>query len=372
MPDTFSPIVLVDGQPRITRTLKGALSSHYKVLTASDGLQALEMVRNTDIHATIADHRIQKITGVELLRRICEIKPHTARLLVTTSQDIDHLRNADNLSHVHRIVSKPVRLTELQSVVAGAMQQSALERQNSSLVEKLLDKNCLLEQALAQMRCHEAALQRKVTDRTRDLQIANNQLLALTLSDSLTGLPNHRSLQQSLSAELNRAARYQHCVGLLFLDVDHFKNFNDRNGHEAGNALLRQLGKMLRNTNDSPSTPYSGRRTDITSRYGGEEFIVILPETNKVGSAIRAERIRQMVEEHRFDGRPGQPNHQITISIGVSTYPDDALTKSDLIQAADEALYMAKKRGRNQVQLATPEDGSAEGGVGHARSIRLT
>ena len=370
MPDTMSPILLVDAQPRMTSKFRGALSANYWMLTASNGLQALEMVRNTDIHAIIADHRLPEITGVELLRRVCEIKPHTARLLVTTSQDIEHLRNTTNLSHVHRVVSKPVRLTELQSVVAGAMRQSALERKNSSLVEELLDKNRLLERALARVKCHEEALQRKVTDRTRELRVANNKLRALTLSDSLTGLPNHRSLQQSLSTELDRAARYQHCVGLLFIDVDHFKNFNDRNGHQAGNALLCHLGQMLGNTDESPNAPHSGRRSDITSRYGGEEFVVILPETNKFGSTIRAERIRRAVEQYPFVGRHVQPNQRITISIGVSTYPDDAWTKSDLIQAADEALYVAKRQGRNQVQLATPNDGSAGGSAGQTGSGR--
>ena len=140
-----------------------------------------------------------------------------------------------------------------------------------------------------------------------------------------------------------------------------FKNFNDRNGHQAGNALLCQLGQILGNPDESPNPPHSGRRSDITSRYGGEEFIVILPETNKAGSAIRAERIRRGVEEHRFVGRHVQPNQRITISIGVSTYPDDAWTKSDLIQAADEALYVAKRQGRNQVQLATPNDAALTG-----------
>ena len=182
----------------------------------------------------------------------------------------------------------------------------------------------------------------------------------MALKDGLTGVHNHRFFQESLSAELARAARHQHSVGLVFIDVDYFKNFNDMAGHQAGDAVLRQLGKMLVNSGESPDYRHSGRCSDVTARYGGEEFVVILPETSKESSTVRAERIRVMVEEYPFEMREVQPEKKVTVSIGVSVYPDDALTKQALIKVADEALYTAKRNGRNQVQTAKPSGENPE------------
>jgi diguanylate cyclase (GGDEF)-like protein len=253
-----------------------------------------------------------------------------------------------------------VRLAELRAVVSGALREAFLESENSSLVDELQDKNKLLNRALSRVQNHERELEREVANRTRELQEANEKLKELALKDGLTGVYNHRFFQESLSAELARAARHQHSVGLLFIDVDYFKNFNDMAGHQAGDAVLRQLGKMLNNSGESPDYRYSGRCSDITARYGGEEFVVILPETSKESSTIRGERIRMMIEEYPFEMREVQPEKKITASIGVSVYPDDALTKQTLIKVADEALYVAKRNGRNQVQIANPSGESPD------------
>ncbi|HVO31855.1 MAG TPA: GGDEF domain-containing protein, partial [bacterium] len=144
----------------------------------------------------------------------------------------------------------------------------------------------------------------------------------------------------------------------VFLDVDHFKNYNDLNGHPAGDQLLIRLAKILTATGDDgvPEVRIRGRASDIAARYGGEEFVIILPETPKAGALIRAERIREELERTDFAGRATQPNGKVTVSIGVSAYPADAMTKADLIKAADEALLVAKRTGRNKVvpALKTP------------------
>jgi diguanylate cyclase (GGDEF)-like protein len=164
----------------------------------------------------------------------------------------------------------------------------------------------------------------------------------LSLTDEMTKLHNYRSFISRLKEELNRAKRNQSHVSLVILDIDHFKNYNDTLGHQAGDEALREVGKVLRKT---------VRDEDIVSRYGGEEFCVIFPGIAKQEIKHLGDRIRQRIEAHKFYKEKVQPVGQLTISLGGATYPDDASDIHDLIQKADEALYKAKHLGRNQMQL---------------------
>jgi diguanylate cyclase (GGDEF)-like protein len=164
----------------------------------------------------------------------------------------------------------------------------------------------------------------------------------LSLTDEMTKLHNYRSFISRLKEELNRARRNQSQVSLVILDIDHFKNYNDTLGHQAGDEALREVGKVLRKT---------VRDEDIVSRYGGEEFCVIFPGIAKQEIKHLGDRIRQRIEAHKFYKEKVQPVGQLTISLGGATYPDDASDIHDLIQKADEALYKAKHLGRNQMQL---------------------
>lgn len=173
-------------------------------------------------------------------------------------------------------------------------------------------------------------------ERTKLLE--NTQMLAIT--DGLTGLYNHRHFQGRLNEELARAQRYKHNLSLFFLDVDYFKQYNDLNGHIKGNEVLRLIAHLIR---------ANQRQSDFAARWGGEEFAVIMPETNKQQALNSAERLRARVEEADFENKEKQPLGKITISVGIATFPDDGLTSEDLCQAADEALYKAKNTGRNCV-----------------------
>jgi diguanylate cyclase (GGDEF)-like protein len=133
----------------------------------------------------------------------------------------------------------------------------------------------------------------------------------------------------------------------LFLDVDHFKQYNDRMGHPAGDRLLVGLAEIL--TGRGASGSPEGRRSDVAARYGGEEFVLILPETDLTGSLIRAERLRRSVAARQFEGGESQPLGYISVSIGVSCYPTDGGDKDTLIELADRGLYAAKDAGRNRV-----------------------
>ena len=161
-------------------------------------------------------------------------------------------------------------------------------------------------------------------------------------TDGLTGLYNHRYFQVRLEEEITRAKRWESKLSLLILDIDYFKSYNDQNGHPQGDEILKVVAEIL-NKNI--------RSIDVASRYGGEEFTIILPETTGENALSVAERIRQNVESINFLGLENQPNGRITVSIGVATYPIDAASKEDLIKRADQALYHAKYQGRNTVYL---------------------
>jgi diguanylate cyclase (GGDEF)-like protein len=163
-----------------------------------------------------------------------------------------------------------------------------------------------------------------------------------SIRDQLTGLFNRRYMEESFDRELRRAIRNQRSLGVIMLDVDHFKNFNDTFGHESGDTLLTALGDLLQNRT---------RREDIACRYGGEEFALILPEAELVITQQRAEELREEVKQLRVRYR-GKVLDKITLSIGVSSYPEYGDTASDLIRIADAALYRAKTEGRDRVVLA--------------------
>jgi diguanylate cyclase (GGDEF)-like protein len=163
-----------------------------------------------------------------------------------------------------------------------------------------------------------------------------------SVRDPLTGLFNRRYLEESLVRELHKAQRHGHNLGVLMVDLDHFKLVNDRYGHEAGDLVLREMGKVF------------GRQLragDIVCRYGGEEFTIILPEASPEIARKRAEQIRLAAKETQV--RQGSSILEpVTLSIGVALFPGDGITTEDLLQSADAALYRAKKEGRDRVCLA--------------------
>ena len=165
----------------------------------------------------------------------------------------------------------------------------------------------------------------------------NMKIMAVT--DGLTGLYNHREFYQSLRRELERARRYRHGLSLLMIDVDDFKQFNDRFGHPAGDLALRKIGELLRKC---------ARATDILARYGGEEFAVILPESTPGGSLMVAERIKSEVAGHNFIHDVKDPVH-LTVSIGIYSSECGDVSEDQMVSFADEASYVAKKSGKNRV-----------------------
>ena len=191
---------------------------------------------------------------------------------------------------------------------------------------------------------------------TKQLAIAMADFIALALvniqlrenlqqeatRDSLSGLFNRRYMEESIKREISRASRYGTSLGIIMLDLDHFKRFNNAFGHKAGDLVLQELGKYLQS---------SIRKEDIACRYGGEEFALIMPGASLEVTKKRAEMLQHDIQNLQVNYN-GKVLNNITLSQGVAIYPDHGQTGEAVLQAADHALYRAKRAGRKQVKLA--------------------
>ncbi|MGA7685731.1 MAG: diguanylate cyclase [Terriglobales bacterium] len=209
---------------------------------------------------------------------------------------------------------------------AGILHLQAIEETTQPFESELLLTNSFAEQvgaSIANLRLQQALRQQSTTD-------------------ALTGLFNRRQLEQGLEREIRRAGRTDQPVGILMFDLDHFKKVNDTFGHEAGDTVLRAIGAILTK---------GARAEDLPCRFGGEEFLLIMPGTSLEGSRIRAERLRSEVKDLTIT-QDGRSVGTITVSIGVAVFPSHGLSAKGLIATADGALYRAKKEGRDRAVVA--------------------
>ena len=240
-------------------------------------------------------------------------------------------------------------LTSFMFLVGAAAIGLVLSRQVTNPLEKLARATREIARGNFQIN-----MQRESRDEIGDLTESFNHMVEeldsrekalvkaekLATRDGLTGIYNHRYFQESLAKELKRSTRHKLQFSLIFLDLDHFKNYNDTNGHLEGDFLLKELSKMISDRL---------RTNDILARYGGEEFVIILPETTKEEGGKLAEELRVLIEEHPFPGDDKQPLGKVTASMGVASFPEDGKKTHEIIDRADQLLYKAKGKGRNTV-----------------------
>lgn len=310
-------ILVVDDIPINIELQKAYLSiAGYEVLEARDGEEALRKVEEERPDLIILDIMMPKVSGFEVCRRL-KNDPQTCFIpvvMVTALKEMeDKIKGIE--AGADDFISKPFNKTELLARVKSLLRIKFL---HDELEEKRLE------------------LQRKVME----LEEAQDRLQRLAITDGLTGLYNYRYFWEQLYQEVNRAKRHNLRVSLLMLDIDFFKHYNDTHGHPAGDDVLVTIAKLLKD---------NIRNIDIPARYGGEEFSIILVETDKQAAHFVAEKIRALIEEYPFQYEDGQPNARLTVSIGVSTYPEDGDSAEALINKADQRLYRAKQEGKNKV-----------------------
>ena len=293
-------ILLVEDNEVDARLVKNALKEQpFKLKVVKRGSDVFNLVRQENVDLVLLDIILPDINGFEVCRRLKEDHEDIQIVIVTCLDDLE---------------------SKIKGVELGAddfLVKPIVNRELNARIRVLLEKKGHLDS----LRSHyEAALDSAILD-------------------WLTGLYNHGYFQQFLDYELKRAVHQGFPVGLIMIDVDDFKLYNDRLGHSAGDAILRELGQVIRNII---------REVDLAARYGGEEFAVVLPYTNREGARRVAERIHKAISSHDFFHDESLELRNPTVSMGISVFPEEGSTKKELIQSVGKLLYTAKQNGKNQ------------------------
>lgn len=332
-------VLVVDDDPAVLALLTAQLSTDFEVLTASSATQAREVLARRSVDILLSDLQLPGETGLTLLDWVRRTTPRTSRVLLTGTARIEDTVDAINQTQVHRIVLKPWRSEDLLQTLRAAARAILLERSHEQLLDELRKLNLELEQ--------------RVADRTRELeaalaqlQLKNQFLEKMALTDPLTSLANLRAAKQIARKEMLRRKRTQEPLALVLIDADHFGNVNKTYSQVAGDQVLVWLAGVLQN---------SIRAADSLGRVGGEEFEVVAPGTDAPGAAVLAERLRSNVEAGVtvFDGHP----IRMTISLGLAVAESAVPAEYDsLRQLAADALQEAKSTGRNRavIRVFTP------------------
>jgi two-component system, cell cycle response regulator len=295
-------LVVDDNQDNIEIIATRLRFRGYEILEASDGTEALRQVREMAPDLLLLDVMLPDIDGYEISRRIkgATDLPFIPIILVT-ARDSTQDKVAGLDAGADDYLTKPINFPELEARVRSMLR-----------IKRLQD----------------------------ELEEKNRELERLSISDGLTGLFNHRHIHDLLAEEYERVERTNDCMSVAMFDLDRFKSVNDTYGHQAGDRVLIDLAEILRET---------ARDIDRLGRYGGEEFIALLPETCIEDAAVFVERVRREVARHTFDIGREEPL-RMTLSAGVATYPHELVDSVEsLVRLADEALYTAKAAGRNRV-----------------------
>jgi diguanylate cyclase (GGDEF)-like protein len=292
-------ILVVDDEEDIRLLLSNLLTSEgYLVFSAENGAEGFECFRHHEPDLVITDVKMPVRNGLEMLKDIKSTDTDVDVIVLTGHSDestaIDCLHNG-----AYDYLLKPLeKLDILIASVQRALQKRSLEKKNNQLIRELEE---------------------------------------MAIKDPLTGLYNHRYLNKCLAEEIARSTRYQHKFVVLMADIDHFKIVNDTHGHLFGDFVLKRMARLFED---------NIRLTDTIFRYGGEEFLIMLPETSEIETAMVVERLMKSIRAHEFscDGIKSD----ITISIGAALFPDEAKDIHAMIGLADRRLYRAKQSGRDR------------------------
>lgn len=325
-------ILCVDDDSTVLSALRSVFSSHFgselQVEFAESGEEALEIdadlrAAGRELGLVISDFMMPGLRGDELLVKLHAVSPNTVKILLTGQSDLTGVKRAINDANLYRFLEKPFLNEDIVLTVRAAIRSYCQERDLIRQNEKLKQINAELENIVAA--------------RTLELVEKNRELEVLSVTDRLTGLYNRRKLDLVLEEELSRSRRYGTDFSVVMMDIDHFKQVNDKHGHGTGDAVLVGMARILQQKT---------RESDALARLGGEEFVIVCRNSALDGCRATAEKIREEIERQHFPvaGR-------VTASFGVCTsHPDDSAEA--MLARADAALYRAKAAGRNRVECA--------------------
>ncbi len=326
-------LLVVDDEPSILDTLKIFLSTEFDVLTADCAEAAQKHFDQSEVDLLLTDQKMPGVSGVELLEWVRLHSPKTIRLMMTGFAELEETIDAINKGQVFRFILKPWQSEVLLEVVRDACKRFTFERS----YEQLLDQYRQLNQDL-ELRVAERT--KALEEAYHELEHKNKMLEKLALTDTLTNLPNRRAMDRLAERELRRRERYQGALALAVVDVDHFGLINKNKLFlwSGGDKILIDLARSL---------TASVRTVDFVGRIGGEEFLVIAPETNMDGAVVLGERIRTTVEKTEFSykGETIPVRVSVGIAIAEAGVPTDYTT---IKETADAALLEAKETGRNR------------------------
>ena len=292
--------LVVDDEEIVRSFLIDVLTDEgYQVTAVSSGDEAVKMMTKENYDLIITDIKMPGTDGMEVLRVAKARDPNQNVIVMTGYASTETAVESMKLGAADYI-TKPFNLDQIKIVVAKTLERSRLRK-----------------------KAEEGELYKQ-----------------LSRIDGLTELYNYTFFQQLLKTEVERAGRYGHQLSLLMIDIDNFKGYNDAYGHPAGDDALRKLARVMSR---------AVRGCDFIARYGGDEFVVVLPETDQPEAKTIGERLRMLVSKTKFDGSQGDKESEITVSAGLATFPKDAQTKEDLVKRADQALYQAKSKNRNNL-----------------------
>ncbi len=327
-------LLVVDDEPYILPGLSALLTPDFHVLAAGSADAAEEVFRHHPVDVILTDQNMPRRTGVQLLEWVRHNHPRTVRLLMTGYAELEDAVDAINRGHVYHYLLKPWRTEELVQVLRNAAEKFWLERNREELLEEL-------RRAKADLECRVAERTRELEEANRLLQQRTRELERLALTDPLTELLNRRAMEESAAFELKRYKRFPGALTFALIDVDNFKDVNTRYLLPGGDEVLRGLAQLLKS---------SVREVDLVGRMGGEEFLVIAPETGEDGAAILAERIRANVD--RTPIRYGPNAIRVTVSLGLAVADAGVpATFEGMYATAAAALGIAKDKGRNRFEV---------------------
>jgi diguanylate cyclase (GGDEF)-like protein len=331
---TKCSLLIVDDESYLLPPLAALLANEFEVHTADSAEVAQKLLAGRNIDIVLTDQKMPRVTGVELLEWVRRHAPKTVRLLMTGYAEHEDAVEAINRGQVYYYLLKPWRIEELLQILRNAAEKFQLERQQEELLGQLRRLNAELEQRVAERTCELQEANQKLEQRSLDLE-------KLALTDPLTGLLNRRAIDDVARAEVRRRTRYESHLALGVLDVDHFKGINDRHLLPGGDFVLVELARVLTGLL---------RTVDSIGRIGGEEFLVVAPETTLDGAAVMAERLRSTVERTPFvyEGTP----IPVTVSVGFAVAEPGTKPEFERLKhVASAAMRQAKANGRNRAVI---------------------